>query len=154
MIIKIIALGSIKDFYLKEGINEYLKRISPYAKIQIVEIAEQKIHKNIDRYSIKKMEAEEILKHLKSDEYLICLDEKGKNHSSLDFSKLIEKIKVKGKITFVIGGPLGLFDEIKSKSDQLLSLSEMTFTHPMARLILVEQIYRAFTIIAGKQYHY
>lgn len=154
MHIKIIALGSIKELHLQNGIKEYIKRLGPYSKLEIIEIPEKKISGNDSGQRIKLAEAALIKSRIKKDEYIISLDEVGEQLSSCGFADLLEKISRDGKITFIIGGPLGLDEKIRADSNKVISLSKMTFTHQMARFFLMEQIYRAFTIIHKKTYHY
>ena len=150
--IKIICLGKTKQKFIKDGINEYLKRISGQYKIDFLILPDAKLSKNNSVEIVKKKEAEILQKHISSENILIVLDEKGKNFSSLEFADFIQKA---GKnIDFIIGGVYGLRENIKRKADLILSFSSFTFTHQMIRLLLTEQIYRAITIINGKKYHY
>ncbi|MEM5792962.1 MAG: 23S rRNA (pseudouridine(1915)-N(3))-methyltransferase RlmH [Candidatus Aenigmatarchaeota archaeon] len=140
MKIKIIAVGKVKEEFIKEGIDEYLKRIP---KIDILEI----------RDLGKKLESQKMIEKLKKfNGVKILLDEHGIEMTSLEFSKLIKE-NLSKNICFVIGGPEGLDESIFEFGDLKLSLSKMTLTHEMARLFLIEQIYRAFTLIEGKKYH-
>jgi 23S rRNA (pseudouridine1915-N3)-methyltransferase len=134
--IRIIAIGRIKERYLLEGINEYLKRLSRFCKIEIIKLKDEGIKKDsekISRYS-----------------NAFVLDAKGKQFSSEEFADFLKKNE--GELSFIIGGPEGISEEIKKKS-KLLSLSRMTFLHEMSRLILLEQIYRGYTIINNIPYH-
>ena len=157
MKIKIYAIGKIKDFY-KSGVDEYLKRISPYAKIEVIEVKDEPINDNPSLGEITKakdVEGDRVLKLLKSNEYLIGLDLDKKELDSVAFSEyLMKKIEDNGSsVSFVIGGSYGLSDAIKKRVNDSLSLSKMTFLHQMTRLILLEQIYRAFKIINNETYH-
>lgn len=158
MKIKIIAVGKIKENYLKDGINEYLLRLSPYAKIEIVEVSDSKVKDNPNEGDILKVineEGERILSKIKSGEYVINLDLNKKEFDSVEFSKFIESKLVEGgsSITFVIGGSYGLSQKVKDRANYSISLSKMTFLHQMTRLILLEQIYRSFKILNNETYH-
>ena len=158
MKIKIIAVGKIKENYLKEGINEYLVRLSPYAKTEIIEVPDSKVKDNPNESDILKVineEGERILSKIKSGEYVINLDLNKKEFDSVEFSKFIESKLVEGgsSITFVIGGSYGLSQKVKDRANYSVSLSKMTFLHQMTRLILLEQIYRSFKILNNEIYH-
>ena len=158
MKIKIIAVGKIKENYLKEGINEYLVRLSAYAKTEIVEVPDSKVIDNPNEGDILKVineEGERILSKIKSGEYVINLDLNKKEFDSVEFSKFIESKLVEGgsSITFVIGGSYGLSQKVKDRANYSISLSKMTFLHQMTRLILLEQIYRSFKILNNETYH-
>ena len=158
MKIKIYAIGKIKDSYLKEGINSYLIRLQNYADVEIIEVNDSAIKDETSLIEISKakdIEGEKVLKLVKPNEYLIGLDLNKKELDSVEFSKYLqEKLIDNGsRISFVIGGSYGLSDELKSRLNDSLSLSKMTFLHQMTRLILLEQIYRAFKIINKETYH-
>ena len=158
MKIKIYAIGKIKEKYLKEGINEYLERIKPYSQIEIIEVNDEPIVDNPHPSEIKKAidtEGSRVLKLLKSNDYLIGLDLNKKEFSSPEFADYLNKKFVSGgsNISFVIGGSYGLSDELKNRCNDSISLSKMTFLHQMTRLILLEQIYRAFKINRNEAYH-
>ncbi|MGM9874063.1 MAG: 23S rRNA (pseudouridine(1915)-N(3))-methyltransferase RlmH [Bacilli bacterium] len=157
MKINVIAVGKIKEDYLKMGINEYLKRLSSFANVEIIEVNDSPI-KNDTPSEIKKVlesEGERILKHIKSDDYVIGLDLNKKQFDSIEFASYIDKAFVKGNssITFVIGGSYGFSLPVKERFNDSFSLSKMTFIHQMTRLILLEQIYRAFKINRNETYH-
>lgn len=158
MKIRIYAIGKIKEAYLKTGINEYLTRIKPYCGIEIVEVNDEPIVENPHPSEIKKaidLEGTRVLKLLKTNEYLIGLDLNKKELNSPEFADFLEKKFVTGgsQISFVIGGSYGLSDELKNRCNDSISLSKMTFLHQMTRLILLEQIYRAFKINRNETYH-
>lgn len=158
MKIKIYAIGKIKDSYLRVGIEEYLTRIKPYAQIEIAEVKDEPIPENPNIKEIEKAKNEEgnrVLKLLKNNEYLIALDLNKKQYKSEDFAAfLMQKLTENGSsVSFVIGGSYGLSDELKRRSNYSISLSDLTFTHQMSRLILLEQIYRSFKILKGEVYH-
>ena len=157
MKIKIYCIGKIKEQYLKDGINEYLKRISPYSNIEIVEVMDSKVKDNPNKADIEKAKNEEgdrVLKLIKND-YLIGLDMNKPEFTSEEFATFIEKKMVEGgsSISFVIGGSYGLSDALKARCNTSISLSKLTFLHQMTRLILLEQIYRAFKILNNETYH-
>ena len=158
MKIRIFAIGKIKEKYLKEGINEYLLRIRPYTNIEIVEVNDEPIVDNPNNADIEKAknnEGQRILKLLKPNDYLIGLDLGKKQPNSLEFAEFLqEKLVISGSnLNFVIGGSYGLSDELKKRCNDSISLSNLTFLHQMTRLILLEQIYRAFKINRKETYH-
>jgi 23S rRNA (pseudouridine1915-N3)-methyltransferase len=155
MNVKIIAIGKIKEQYLKDAIKEYEKRLTPFCTFSIVElIAEQILDESLcERY--KELEADRILQNIKPDSFVITLEIKGKMFSSEEFAQKLKDIAYTGvnDITFVIGGANGLSQRISNVSNLKLSFSKMTFTHQMVRMILTEQIYRAFKINNNEKYH-
>jgi 23S rRNA (pseudouridine1915-N3)-methyltransferase len=158
MNIKIITVGKIKEKYLQQGIDEYLKRLSPYAKISIVEVKEEQAPEQLseaEMEQVKHKEGERILAQIKPDHAVIALAIEGKSFSSEDLAKHLDQLATYGQsqLAFVIGGSLGLAKEVYARADLLLSFSKMTFPHQLMRLILVEQIYRAFKINRGEPYH-
>lgn len=157
MKIRIIAIGKIKEVYLKDGINEYIKRLQKYTKIEIIELPDAPVCDNPNESEIekvKKIEGDKVLKILKKDEYVIALDLNKKELDSFEFAKFIqEKMIIGGSlITFIIGGSYGLSDELKKRANDSISLSKMTFLHQMTRLIILEQIYRSFKILNNETY--
>ena len=158
MKIRIIAVGKIKETYLKSGIDEYLKRIKPYSQIEIIEVLDEPVSDNPNESIIKIVkdkEGQKVLKYLKPNDYVISLDLNKKEFTSEEFAVYLDKKFEIGKsnITFVIGGSYGLSDELKNRANDAISLSKMTFLHQMTRLILLEQIYRAFKINKNEVYH-
>ena len=155
MKIKIIALGKIKEKYLKAGIDEYLKRLRPYTPLEIIELTpiEIKDENLIDK--VLDAEAEKIISHIKLSSFIITLEIEGKQFDSVDFSKKLEQITNSGvsEIVFIIGSSCGLSQKVRNMSNLKLSLSKMTFIHQFTRLILLEQIYRAFKISNNETYH-
>ncbi len=157
MQIQILCIGKIKDAYISSGIAEFEKRLRPYGKIFITELAEVKIPENAsvsEELRVKEREGELILANAKEGFMKIALDPNGISLSSEEFADVGRDAKLSGKnLCFIIGGPLGLSPELLKSAEKKLSLSRMTFTHPMTRLILFEQVYRAFRILHGEPYH-
>ena len=155
--INIVCIGKIKEKFFKDAINEYSKRLSKYCKLNIVELPDEKIPEKINtniENDIKSKECTNMINHIKKDSYIICLDLTGKEFSSEQFSKKIEDISMESsQITFVIGGSLGLNQEILSLANQKICFSKMTFPHQLIRVFLLEQIFRAFKISNGETYH-
>ena len=155
MKIKIIALGKVNESYLKVGVDEFLKRISPYCPIEVIEIKPVEVKDdNLIKRSLD-MEAEKILSFIKPSSFVITMEIEGNMLSSEDFAEQINAIAHSGtnELVFVIGSSHGISEKVSCRADYKLSLSKMTFLHNFARLILVEQIYRAFKIIKGETYH-
>ena len=143
MKIRIIAVGKVKEIYLKQGVEDFAGRLGHYreiAKVEIIEINDLGIEKEADR-----------IIGMAGNDFLVVLAEEGKSYGSGEFAGFIKKMNK--DIVFVIGGPFGISDRLKKKANLLLSMSKMTFTHEMARLFLLEQLYRAFNIIKGMRYH-
>ena len=155
MKIKIIALGKIKENFLKDGVNEFLKRLTPYASLEIVELTPIEIKDESLTAKVLEEEGEKILSHIKENSYVITLEIHGKQLSSEEFASRINEIGNSGvsEIVFIIGSSCGLSPLVSARADFKLSMSKMTFLHKFARLILVEQIYRAFKILKGEKYH-
>ena len=152
--IKIVAVGKIKSNSLNALINDYLKKISSYHKIELIEVKDEAIIANDSNEAILDKEANRVLKQIKDDEYVIVLDFHGEMISSEELASKMDKLFVSySKITFVIGGSLGLGKEIIRRSNYRLKLSPMTFLHSMTRLIILEQIYRSFKINTHETYH-
>ena len=158
MKITLITVGKIKEKYLKDAIAEYSKRLSRYCKLEIVEVADEKTpdgaSENVER-QIREKEGQRILAQIKDGAYVLALAIEGKMLSSEELAGKIQKLGVEGKghLVFVIGGSLGLSKEVMDRADYALSFSKMTFPHQLMRVILLEQIYRGFKIIAGEPYH-
>ncbi|CCQ94847.1 conserved hypothetical protein [[Clostridium] ultunense Esp] len=158
MNIKIIAVGKIKEKYMREGIKEYSKRLSRYCNLEIIEIGDEKAPENLSKKDIeiiKNKEGRKLLSKIPQNSFIISLEIEGKEISSEELSKKIEDLMVGGinDITFIIGGSLGLSQEVRNKANYKLSFSKMTFPHQLMRIILLEQIYRGFRIIRGEPYH-
>ena len=158
MNIQIVSVGKLKEKYLKLGIEEYTKRLGAYAKIDLVEVSDEKAPENLsdaDMEIVKKKESDRILAKIGADTYVIALAIEGKMKTSEQFAGDIESLMTYGrsKIAFVIGGSLGLHEDVMKRSDEKLSFSKMTLPHQLMKLVLVEQIYRAFRIMKGEPYH-
>lgn len=158
MKLTLVTVGKLKEKYLKEGIEEYSKRLSRFCELQIIEVEDEQAPENLSLSQeaiVKKKEAERIIKKVKDGSVLILLDLKGKKLSSEGFADKLNSFFISGKsnITFVIGGSLGLSEELIQRADYRICLSDMTFPHQLVRLILLEQIYRAFKILNGETYH-
>ncbi|MED4202706.1 23S rRNA (pseudouridine(1915)-N(3))-methyltransferase RlmH [Neobacillus mesonae] len=158
MNISIITVGKLKEKYLKLGIEEYVKRLSAYAKVEVIEVADEKAPEELselEMLQVKQKEGERILAKISGDTYVIALAIQGKMQSSEELADTLDKLATygKSKIAFVIGGSLGLSDEVLQRSNEKLSFSRMTFPHQLMRLILVEQVYRAYRINRGEPYH-
>lgn len=155
--INIVCIGKIKEQFLKSAIDEYSKRLSKYCKLNILELPDEKIPDKINEKlenEIKTKECNNIINHIKKDSYIISLDLTGKELSSEQFSKNIENISMESsQITFIIGGSLGLTQEILNMSNQKICFSKMTFPHQLIRVFLLEQLFRAFKISNGETYH-
>ena len=158
MKITIITVGKLKEKYLKQGIAEYVKRMGAYATVDLVEVPDEKAPETLseaDMQIVKQKEGERILAKIQPDTYVITLEIKGKLLTSEQLAAHIDQLATygKSKIAFVIGGSLGLSDEVLARSDFALSFSKMTFPHQLMKLILLEQIYRAFRINRNEPYH-
>jgi 23S rRNA (pseudouridine1915-N3)-methyltransferase len=155
MKIKIIALGKIKEKFLKDGIDEFIKRLTPYSPVEIVELSPIEIKDENLTEKILDEEGEKILSCIKPQSFVITLEIEGKQLSSEDFSKKLQSFINDGtqELIFVIGSSCGISKKVSARADFKLSMSKMTFLHQFARLILVEQIYRAFKIMRNETYH-
>ena len=159
MKITIVCAGRLKEKYLTAGISEFLKRLKPMAQVEILEVHEEKMPDNpsaAEKEQVLQKEGEKLLKLVPSGSYLFVLDVYGEELSSEELAERIDKLGVSGRssLTFLIGGAFGLSREVRGAADMKLSFSRMTFTHQMVRLLLVEQIYRAFKINRGEKYHW
>lgn len=148
--IKIICVGKIKEIFFKDAILEYQKRLTKYSKIEIVELPDFSLTPNQN----KEKEGELILKNIKEKDYVITMEIMGKKLDSIELANFLNKTQIENSnIVFVIGGSDGLSDEVKNRSNYALSFSNLTFPHQLFRVILLEQIYRAFKIINNESYH-
>lgn len=159
MKITIVAAGKIKEKYLTAGINEFMKRLGPFANVKIVEIHEEKMKDNpseAEKEQTLQQEGQRLLRQVPEGSYLFVLDVYGQQLSSEKLAAKLDALALQGRsnITFLIGGAFGLSEEVRQAADFRLSFSSMTFTHQMIRLLLVEQIYRCFKINRGEKYHW
>lgn len=158
MKITILCVGKIKENFYRQAIEEYAKRLSKYCKFEVIEVQDEKTPDKVSEIQedqIKEKEADRILEKIKEDAYVFTLEIKGKRFTSEGFADCIRKTALYGKsnLVFVIGGSLGLHEKVLKRSNQAVSFSDMTFPHQLMRVILVEQIYRAYRIINGEPYH-
>lgn len=158
MNITVLCVGKVKEAYFCDALREYGKRLSRYCKLDIVEVPDEKTPdgaSEAEENKIRETEGKRLLRHIKPDAYRIVLAIDGIMRDSVDFSRSLERIGVRGygQIQFIIGGSLGLSPEVLSQADERLSFSKMTFPHQLMRVILLEQIYRAFRISANEPYH-
>ncbi|MDP5276047.1 23S rRNA (pseudouridine(1915)-N(3))-methyltransferase RlmH [Chengkuizengella axinellae] len=158
MQIQIVTVGKLKEKYFVQGISEYTKRLQAYAKIKIMEVPDEKAPEQLSESEgrqVKEKEGKRILAQIKPDHYVFALAINGQMWSSEQLAENIEKLATYGRsqLTFVIGGSLGLSDEVLSRADQKISFGKITYPHQLMRLILVEQVYRAFKINRGEPYH-
>lgn len=156
--IDVVCVGKIRENYLKDAILEYSKRLSKYCVLNIVELPDEKLPNKLNDsliMEVKQKESNNILSHIKKDSYIIALDLKGKNYTSEEFSNKIQSLSLTNShITFLIGGTLGMSNELLSKSKELICFSKMTFPHPLIRVFLLEQLFRCFKIANGENYHH
>ena len=157
--INIICVGKLKEKYLKDAIDEYSKRLSKYCNLNIIEIQDEKLPGKVNdsiAKDIKQKECTKILNAIKKDSYVMALDLRGKQFTSEEFSKKIDEVPVKGfsNITFIIGGTLGLTEEVLNSANEFISFSKMTFPHQLIRVFLLEQVFRAFKISNNGTYHW
>lgn len=158
MKITLLTVGKIKEKYLRDGIAEYTKRLSRYCKLEIIEVADEKTPDRAsaaEELQIKETEGARLMKNIKDSDYVIALAIDGRMLDSVELSKKMESLGVQGEssIVFVIGGSLGLSDEVLKRADYKLSFSKMTFPHQLMRMILLEQVYRGYRIMHGEPYH-
>ncbi|MDF2855285.1 MAG: rRNA methyltransferase [Neobacillus sp.] len=158
MNISIVTVGKLKEKYLKLGIEEYLKRLTAYAKVEVIEVPDEKAPEELselEMVQVKQKEGERILAKISQDTYVIALAINGEMQSSEELADTLDKLATygKSKIAFIIGGSLGLSEEVVKRSNEQLSFSKMTFPHQLMKLILIEQIYRAFRINRNEPYH-
>ena len=158
MKITVIAVGKIKERFYREAVAEYEKRLSRYCKLEIIQVEDEKTPDRTGQAletEIKRREAERIMRYIRDDAFVVTLEIRGKMYDSEEFAGTIERLAVQGTshIQFIIGGSLGLHEEISKKADLAVSFSKMTFPHQLMRVILLEQIYRGYRIINGEPYH-
>jgi 23S rRNA (pseudouridine1915-N3)-methyltransferase len=153
--LKFIMVDKTRSQFLKEGEGFYLDRIKRYSQAEWIEVRPTRIVKGISDEEVKKAEGHAILQKTAAGDFLIALDKSGRQYSSEELAEWLKKLSldIRGSVTFTIGGPVGLSAEIVLKAGAVMSLSKMTLTHEMSRIVLLEQVYRAFTIINGEKYH-
>lgn len=156
MITRLIAIGKTASPYLQTGVSEYIQRLQHYLRFEYSEIADVKVSRGMSEQQVKEKEGDAILRQLEPGAYVILLDEGGRTFSSVRFADHLQKRFNSGgrSLVFVIGGPYGFSDAVKKRANERLSLSPMTFSHQMVRLIAAEQIYRAMTILRNEPYHH
>lgn len=156
MKITLLCIGKTDDRFIQEGIDKYLSRLKHYITFNIVVIPDVKNVKNMSQAQQMEKESELFFKQIGNQDFLVLLDEKGKEFRSIEFSDFLEKKMVTGvsHMVFLIGGPYGFSDKVRERANFLVSLSKMTFSHQMVRLFFAEQVYRAFTIMKGEPYHH
>jgi 23S rRNA (pseudouridine1915-N3)-methyltransferase len=153
--IRIIVADRTRSPFLAEGEAFYLKRLQSYAQVEWIEVKPVRMTKGRLEEEILRLEGQALIRKRGPKDYLVALDRTGRQYGSEEFAGRLEKVAMNagGGITFMIGGPLGLSGDVLAESDEILSLSRFTFTHEMSRVLLLEQIYRAFTILKGEKYH-
>jgi 23S rRNA (pseudouridine1915-N3)-methyltransferase len=156
MKIILLQIGKTGDKFVRDGVEEYSGRIRKYSGFEIITLPDLKNTKNMPVAEQKLKEGEKISKMLSTEDYVILLDEKGKELSTIEFSELLKKILMlaRKRVVFVVGGPYGFSSEVYNRSDLKLSLSRMTFSHQLVRLLFTEQLYRVFSVIKGDPYHH
>lgn len=154
MNLRIIQIGKTREPWIKAGVEEYLKRLQPFIKLEVLELSDTSLKIAGSPAAVKAKEAASILNKIEPEDFVILLDEKGLDKTSLEFSGFLTSISDRKRVVFVIGGVFGTDPGLHKRADLILRLSAMTFTHQMARLVLVEQLYRAMMISSGRSYHY
>jgi len=152
----IVCMGKTREPFIQEGIQKYLRYLGPYAEVSLKELKEEKIQDLREAPTIRRKEAEKIFKALPAGGVLVALDERGEEYTSHEFASFVNDLLESGvrDVLFVLGGAMGLDETVTGRAKKVIALSRWTLTHEMARLVLLEQLYRAFTIIKGKTYHY
>ncbi len=156
MKLTVLCMGKTRERFIQEGVQKYLRYLRPYTDAEIRELKEEKVRDLKDAPTVRKKEAEKIFKAVSAGAYLVSLDERGVEFTSHEFAAFLNGILESGvrEVVFVLGGAMGLDEQVPARSARTVALSRWTLTHEMARLVLLEQLYRAFTIIKGKPYHY
>ncbi|MBL4670194.1 MAG: 23S rRNA (pseudouridine(1915)-N(3))-methyltransferase RlmH [Flavobacteriales bacterium] len=155
MKVKLITVGKTDDVYIKEGVNKYVLRLKHYINYKEEAILDVKTGKKLNELIQKESEGKEILKLISKSDFVVLLDEKGKEFNSVGFSQFVQKRMNTGmNLTFIIGGPFGFSDEVYAQSNMKIALSQMTFSHQMVRLFFTEQLYRSLSILKGEKYHH
>lgn len=156
MKLTLLCVGKTREHFVQEGIEKYVRYLRPFAVTEVRPVREEKVHDLKDAPRVRQREAERITKALPSGARVVALDERGREYTSHEFAAYLEAARETGvrELVFVIGGALGLDEAVTGQAHTVLALSRWTVTHEMARLVLLEQLYRAFTIVTGKTYHY
>lgn len=156
MKIVLLQTGKTSEKYINEGVTNFVVRLQKYSVFEIVTLTDIRNTRNMPVKEQKSREGEKIIQFLRNDDYIVVLDEHGKEFTTVEFSEKLEKIFMlqKKRIVFVIGGAYGFSEEVLSKADLRLSLSRMTFSHQVVRLLFMEQLYRVFTVLKGEPYHH
>lgn len=156
MKIRLLCIGKTDDRYIQEGVEKYLKRLKHYVSFQIVELPDIKNVKNLSENQQKDREGDLLLKNIHAQDFVVLLDERGKEFRSIEFSAYLEQkmLSSTAQLVFIIGGPYGFSAAVQQRANYTISLSKMTFSHQMIRLFLVEQLYRAYSIMRGEPYHH
>ncbi len=158
MKIRILCVGKIKEKFMREALGEYSKRLSRYIKLEIIEVVDEKTPDSAsekEENQIRDKEAERLLKQIRQEDYVIALAIDGKMYDSVAFSRKLDRFGMlgRGSVVFVIGGSLGLAEQVLERADESISFSKMTFPHQLMRVILLEQIYRGYRILRNEPYH-
>ncbi|MCR4951411.1 MAG: 23S rRNA (pseudouridine(1915)-N(3))-methyltransferase RlmH [Solobacterium sp.] len=156
--IRLIACGKVREKWMKDGIEEYASRIRPYDRLELIEVQDEKApesYSDAQNEQVKKTEGERILKQIREDDYVILLDLAGRTWSSTQMADFMQDLynRSKNRITFVIGGTLGVSDDLIRRADRRWKISDSTFPHQLCRIIVLEQIYRSFRILHNEPYH-
>jgi 23S rRNA (pseudouridine1915-N3)-methyltransferase len=156
MLVELIVVGKTEEKWLSEGISQYEKRLVHYLNYKMEVIPSLKNTKNLSEASLKQKEGEEILKKVQVSDWVVLLDDKGKQYTSMDFAGQLQTLMNAGykRVIFIVGGAFGFSEEVYKRANAKLSLSKMTFSHQMVRLFFAEQLYRAMTILKGEKYHH
>ena len=152
--LKVLLVGKTREGWLKQGIDEYLKRLAPLQKVDLVEIPDVSLSVAANQAEVKSREAALCLKRIDPEDYLVVLDETGQAKTSLEFAAFLTKLSERKSVLFLIGGVYGVDPQLRDRANETICLSRLTFTHQMARLILLEQLYRAMMIKHNRSYHY
>jgi len=154
--LSILCMGRTREQFIRDGIEKYVRYLKPYAAVELKMLREEKVEDLRDAPRVRKLEAAKIAKSYSPGAHVVALDERGREFTSHEFAAFMDKALEKGtrEMSFVLGGAMGLDESVTGKADTVLAMSRWTLTHEMARLVLLEQLYRAFTIIKGKTYHY
>jgi 23S rRNA (pseudouridine1915-N3)-methyltransferase len=155
MRITLIESGKTRDPFIREGVELFRKRLVRYVPFKIDTLPDLKNTRNMTMKEVQEKEGEMIIKRIKTDDYVILLDERGEEYNSINFAEYLNDLERKvNQVLFVIGGPYGFSQQVYERSDTMLSLSKMTFSHQLVRVVFLEQLYRAFTILKGEPYHH